>query len=368
MSNKKLIAFFIAMALCFSAYALEPATTTYLESPAAISDVYAIVEREYGQTVDKMTIFVSGAFGVLSLVFVGSISFIWWERRKYIALRKNLSTKLKSLKAQLTDAEEKISGLLSGFADVISLSITEGDKKSQSVLDDVPGTSAKTREVMSKMQLIEKCRDLTEDEQFTRGLNFYCASDFSSAADTFIKLVDCSSSEEILFWSLFNLAACYCRLQDNEKALNSIERALKIRPDSIKAMLMKATILTMLNNIDDAYELFNYVLNNKSIDFRKYGNEFTNFVTLLLRKNQLDDADCFIEKLNAKGVSNHVLDYNKICLKAKRGDTSEDLAYELVNLLRQSPDLAITALSDSDLYKLFSQNDTVAEFIRSLTK
>ena len=44
---------------------------------------------------------------------------------------------------------------MSNFADVISLSITDGDIKTQAVVDDVLGAGMKTREVMAKLQLIE---------------------------------------------------------------------------------------------------------------------------------------------------------------------------------------------------------------------
>ena len=359
---------FVLVLLCLMAVlALSAsAATTYMESEATIADVYSIVEREYGQTVDKMTIYVSVGFGVLGICFISVIGMTWRSRNQYESMKKDLSVHLDELEKSLEENRNKVAKVLSDFADVISISISDMDVREQAAVDDVPGYDSKTREVMAKLQLIEKCRNLTEDERFLRGMNFYSAADFEAAERIFDELAGESSSENTRFWSLFNGSVCKCRLKDLKGALGSIERALAIWPDNAKAILMKATLMLNFGDLDSACQLYIDGLKNASGDVKEYGNELISFVALLMRQDRLDDAERLIGKLEAAGLDKPELRYNRICLKVRRGDSSEDLAYDLYNLLKASPGLVATALSDSDLYPLLATNPAVRALIQGL--
>lgn len=208
--------------------------------------------------------------------------------------------------------------------------------------------------------------DLTDDEKFVRGVNFYSAGDFETASDIFDGLARTSEPESTRFWSLFNSAACSCRLMDYKRALNSIEQALRIRPDNAKAILMKATLMTEFGDLDAAYDLYCKGFRNAIGDFKEYEKELTAFSDLLIRKDMLDMAEKVINNVSAKGIDNAALRYNKICIKARRGEVGEDLAYELFNLLKSNTGLVGNALSDSDLYGLLSANKAVRELIQNL--
>lgn len=342
------------------------ASSSYMDSVATIADVHEIAGREYGQAVDKMTLYVSVGFGLIALFFAAAIGLLWKARTEYNDMKKDLANKRDELTADLTGMNDRLTDVMSNFADVISLSITEGDIKTQAVVDDVPGAGMKTREVMAKLQLIEKCRDLTVDEKFARGMNFYAAGDFESAYDVFNGLASTADSEATRFWSLFNSAACSCRLMDYKGALNSIEQALRIRPGNAKAILMKATLMTQFGDLDAAYDFYSKGFRNAIGDFKEYENELTAFTDLLIRKGMLDMAEKLIDEMSAKGIDNAALRYNKICIKARRGDEGEDLAYELFNLLKSNTGLVGNALSDPDLYRLLSANEEVRIIIQKL--
>ena len=337
-----------------------------MESEATIADVYSITEREYGQAVDKITMFVSIGFGVLGICFISIIGMTWRSRNQYESMKKDLSDNLDKLEKSLETNQTKIANILSDFADVISINITDMDVRAQTAVDDVPDYNLKTREVMAKLQLIEKCRNLTEDERFLRGMNFYSAADFEAAERIFDELANESSSEATRFWSLFNGSVCKCRLKDFKGALGSIERALALRPGNAKAIMMKATLMLQFGELDSAYQLYIDGLKNASGDVKEYENELISFISLLMRQGRLDDAELFIDKLEVAGVDKPELKYNRICLKARRGDSSETLAYDLYNLLKDSSRLVATALSDSDLYSLFAANPDVRDLIQEL--
>lgn len=322
--------------------------------PMTRSEIEQLIDYRYGNTVDKIATYITVAFGLLGLIYIGALSYIWVSNKQSRNVLSEAKDQVDDLKNSCEKQLEMLEQQASDFQDIMRLSFSMDINEYMGAPIDGK-TEERDSIVMKKIQLIDKYGNLTPDDLEAKGVLLARKKFFVEAYAIFKALTELEGCKAEIFYKAGYCAQHMGLYSDAELMY---KQAIALVPKYIDAINNLAYVQVKQEKFEEAKEAYQAII---SISPNTEPG-WAGLVDVAMKQKQYKQARALLDLSQKYKASGSYLRYNLICLDAIeiRWDDIDD---RLIEYVKEFPDRKDEILTDSDLQVLFSEHKELRDEI-----